>query len=449
LDTTSLITLYSILVVGCLILSSILSSYETALTWINRYRLKSIAKKKSKRGKKAGKVYKLKENFTSTLTVILIWNNIFNITATTLLNLIFDQLFKGGNLAAATTIAIATSTTLIIIFGEIIPKNLAFRNSEKLAIKTIYFMLFFTAITFPLVWIVKNIAKKSQNPSTEGDLIDVLDSSENEGVFEHHEKELIKSSVQIKEKKVIDSMVPWSQVHWIRIRPSKAELINIIKDKYHFSRLPVLNQSKNRVVGFIKMKDVYAYLILNNKNPFFDNQKIDLTDLLLTPLYVKEDDNILDVMELLQQKKLHMAVVTTRGIEQSSKTKERNKLTGILTLEDVLEELIGEIYDEHDEIHYNEPVVKTGLDSFIIRGNVNFHTIFNNYLDETNKPEGNFKTFHDWVQMESKLPLNQSFYWIYENLEISVFKITKKVILYKVVENTPKYEGLEDEDDKN
>ena len=440
----SIVVLYFIIIVLCLLCSSYLSSYETALTWINRHRLKSMAKQRSKQGKKAALVYLLKENFTSSLTIILVWNNIFNIVATTLLNLAFGKIFGAGSIAIATTVAITVSTILIIIFGEIIPKNLAFRHAEKLAVLTVYGMLFFKYLSYPLVYVVMWIEKKKKTPrATEIELMEVLESSEDEGVFEHHEKELVEAAVKMKEKKVGDSMIKWNKVQYLRINSSRKELNQIINNKYHFSRLPVLSQSKDKLVGFVKMKDIYAHLILNNINPvFYKGKSMDLSSLIITPIFIKEEDNLLDVMELLQQKKLHMAVVTRVEIKQNEKI---NRLVGILTLEDVLEELVGEIYDEHDEIKYNEPVVKTGLDSFLIRGDVGFKIVFQNYLDETNLPIGHYNTFHDWVVSEMrKKGVNKTkmINFTYENLEVQVYRKTKKGIIYKVVEHHAKIPGI-------
>ena len=317
-----------------LILSAICSATETAFSSANRIRLKNMAAS----GKKsAQKTLKIIEDFDKALTAILIGNNIVNICSSSLATVIFTEKFGSGSVAYATIVM----TVLVLIFGEILPKSLAKENAET-------FSMFMSAplaaamfILTPAIWFFTMIkkgvtrligSKKKQPTVTEEELKYIIDEIEIEGVLEQQESELVRSALDFDETMINEVLVPRVNIVGVE-KNSDAETIRAVFAENCYSRIPVYEKTMDSIVGIIHQADFYKLYIDGRA----DKENID--KIMRSPVYIPENKRISEVMKLMQKKKVHMAVV----VDQYGGTE------GICTLEDILEELVGDIYDESDE----------------------------------------------------------------------------------------------------
>lgn len=315
-----------------LMLSAVCSATETAFSACNRIRLKKLADGGNKSAKKALHIC---ENFDKALTAILIGNNVVNILSSALATVFFTEKFGSGSVGMAT----AVMTVLVLIFGEILPKSLAKENPERFSIFMAAPLAAFMFIVTPLIWIftainrgvVKLVGSKDNTPSvTEEELKYIIEEIEDEGVLEEQESDLVRSALEFDEIAIEKILVPRIRIAAVDIEDSIEDIKELfIKTKY--SRLPVYEKDIDHIVGVIRSADFFEMYISKKKN--------DINKIIHEPLYITESKKISETLKLMQKEKMHMAVV----VDQYGGTE------GICTLEDILEELVGEIYDESDE----------------------------------------------------------------------------------------------------
>ena len=323
-----------IILIILLCLSAFFSATETALTGANRIRLKNQAEGGDK---KAAIALKLIGDYDSALSTLLIANNIVNILASSLTTVFFINLLGASAVGAAT----AVTTVAVIIFGEVLPKSYANENSEDMIKTSSSFLYFLTKLFTPFVAIlnfIKSLLKKKSSeeeefvPSfSEEELISIIDEIEDEGVLEETQAELVQSAIEFKEIFAGEILTPRVDITAVE----KGDSLERVKELFlhhNFSRMPVFEDSIDNITGFISQKDLFSHIL---KNDIFN-----WNSLIKPCLYVPPKKKIIDIMQILQKEKMHMAVVTD----------EYGGTLGILTLEDILEELVGEIWDEHDEI---------------------------------------------------------------------------------------------------
>lgn len=323
-----------IILIILLCLSAFFSATETALTGANRIRLKNQAEGGDK---KAALALKLIGDYDSALSTLLIANNIVNILASSLTTVFFINLLGASAVGAAT----AVTTVAVIIFGEVLPKSYANENSEDMIKTSSAFLNFLTKLFSPFVAIlnfIKSLLKKKSSeeeefvPSfSEEELISIIDEIEDEGVLEETQAELVQSAIEFKEIFAGEILTPRVDITAVE----KGDSLERVKElflRHNFSRMPVFEDSIDNIIGFISQKDLFSHIL---KNDIFS-----WNSLVKPCLYVPPKKKIIDIMQILQKEKMHMAVVTD----------EYGGTLGILTLEDILEELVGEIWDEHDEI---------------------------------------------------------------------------------------------------
>ncbi len=317
-----------------LILSAVCSATETAFSSANRIRLKNTAASGKKSAQKA---LKITEDFDRALTAILIGNNIVNICSSSLVTVIFTEKFGSSSVAYATIVM----TVLVLIFGEILPKSLAKENAET-------FSMFMAAplsaaiyILTPAIWffsmikklVVKLVGSKKAQPSvTEEELKYIIDEIEIEGVLEQQESELVRSALDFDETTINEVLVPRVSIVGVE-KGADAEMIREVFSKNCFSRIPVYEKTMDSIIGIIHQADFFKLYI--DKNADEEN----IAKIMKTPVYIPENKRISEVLKLMQKKKVHMAVV----VDQYGGTE------GICTLEDIIEELVGDIYDESDQ----------------------------------------------------------------------------------------------------
>lgn len=335
--------------------SAFFSSAETSLTTVNKIRMRSLAEDGDK---KAKMVIKITDNSSKMLSAILIGNNIVNLSASALTTTIAYSLSDG-----ATAVAIATGiiTLLILIFGEITPKTIATINAEKLALSYAYPIHFIMVILTPVSIVVNALARvilfllrvdpnTKLNTMTENELRTIVDVSHEDGVIEEEEKEMIYNVFDLGDAKAKDVMVPRVNVTFADVDSSYDELLAIFRED-KFTRLPVYEETTDNVIGTINMKDLLL----------FDNTKeFHIRDILREAYFTHEHKSISELLVEMRQASLNIAIVLD----------EYGETAGLITLEDILEEIVGEIHDEYDE---NEEEFFKPINEFefIVEGSMN------------------------------------------------------------------------------
>ena len=357
-DVTQLIILLILL-----LLSGFFSSAETALTTVNKIRLRYLAEEGNKR---AATTLKITENSGKMLSAILIGNNIVNLSASSLTTSLAYNL--GG---PAVAIASVVLTVLILLFGEITPKTLASIHSEKLALLYAPVIDIFMKVMTPVIFVINSLSNlvmlilridpnAKMNTMTENELRTIVDVSHEDGVIESEEKEMIYNVFDLGDAKAKDVMVPRVNVTFADIDSSYTELIALFRED-KFTRLPVYAESKDNVVGTINMKDLL--LFDNNQKDFH------VKDILREAYFTYEYKNISELLVEMRTASFNIAIVLD----------EYGETAGLITLEDILEEIVGEIHDEYDE-NEEENIRQINALEYIVEGSTNLDDL-NDSLD--------------------------------------------------------------------
>ncbi len=360
MDSSDAIQLIILLIL--LLLSAFFSSAETALTTVNRIRIRTLVDEGSKR---ARKVLAITEDSGKMLSAILIGNNIVNLSAASLTTSLAYS-FGGSMVAAASGIL----TVLILLFGEITPKTMATIHSEKMALLYAPVISIFMKIMTPFIFIINGLSigilfllrvdpNARQTAMTETELRTIVDVSHEDGVIESDEREMINNVFELGDARAKDVMVPRVHVTFADINSTYNELIGIFReDKY--TRLPVFRDTTDNVVGTINMKDLLLY----------DNTKgFHIEDILREAYFTYEYKSISELLVEMRQASFNIAIVLD----------EYGETAGLITLEDILEEIVGEIHDEYDE---NEEDFIQEIDEreYIVEGSINLDDL-NDRLD--------------------------------------------------------------------
>ena len=342
-----------------LILSALFSSAETCMTAVNKMRIKSMA---DENVKNAALVLKIVENQTKMLSAILIGNNIVNLSASSLTTTFAISIAKKSGMsdmsALITGIATAILTILIIIFGEVFPKSLATMKAEKLALiyaKPVYAItIIFTPLSFIFDKFSSGMLKilhvdVTKQPSiTENELRTIVDVSHEEGVIESEERQMITNVVDFGDSLAKDVMVPKMDVEFASIDLTYDELIKAYS-KEKFTRMPVYNETRDDIVGIINLKDLFFY--------HGTHEDFKIADVMREPYFTYEYKKISELFFEMKQDSIPMAVVLD----------EYGSTSGILTIEDLIEEIVGEIRDEYDENEEDE-ITKIDDENYILLG---------------------------------------------------------------------------------
>ena len=420
MDTGDIVILLTLIVL--IVFSGLFSATETAYSTASKIRLTNLENEGNAR---ARKVLVLLEKYDKVLSTILIGNNIVNIVTATLATILFSNLLRNESLGA--TVSSIVITVVVLIFGEITPKTLAKQSPEKFAMAIYGFLIAFYYILTPLTilfsgwkWLLSKVFRfKKSSTFTEDELITIVETAEIEGEIEKHESELIRSAIEFEDVDVKAVMVPRVNVVAISTQHATEEIYKTFTES-GFSRLPVYDQSIDSIVGIIHEKDFYA-LIHDDKN--------DITPIIQKSIYVAPTLKISTVLSMLQKAKVHMAIV----VDEFGGTE------GIVTLEDIIEELVGEIYDEHDE----EEVVLTEVaeNTYEVPGGENFEELIEE-LDVAVTEEYEATTVGGFVtEMLDRIPVPGDKVTV-GRLEIEVVSATEKVVEQVRVTVEPK------EDDK-
>ena len=347
-----------IILLVLLALSAFFSSNETALMSVNRIRLRSLADEGNKR---AAMALDILENQTpKLLSAILIGNNIVNISASSLATTLAYSF--GGYMVSIVTLIL---TILILIFGEITPKNYATINSEKITLRYIPVFKFLMTIMTPVIFIINLFSRgvmrlmrvdpdEANKAMTEEELRTIVDVSHEDGVIESDEKEMIYNVFDLGDATAKDIMVPRVHVTFADVESTYDELIEIFRED-KFTRLPVYKDSQNNIVGIINMKD----LLLYDKDTEFV-----IDNFLRKPHFTYERKSISDLLVEMKDSTFNIAIVLD----------EYGDMAGLITLEDILEEIVGEIHDEYDEKE-DDLVQKISDREYIIEGSMHLDDV--------------------------------------------------------------------------
>ncbi len=349
-------SIYLILIILSIILSGFFSATETAFSSFNRIRMKNISEKGHK---KATLALKLSERYDVLLSTILIGNNIVNILSASLATILFVSLLGQEIGATVSTIVI---TIVVLIFGEVTPKSIAKEYPEKFAMFAAPMVLFLEKLFMPFNFFFKKwkilmskIVKPNEDRSiTEEELLTIIDEAQEGGGINANEGTLIRSAIEFSELEAVDIYTPRIDIECVSIESTNAEIQKVFVDT-GYSRLPVYEGNIDRIVGIINHKDFYNYVYTSNKN---------IQDIIKPALYITKNKKLDALLKDLQLKKMHIAIVLD----------EFGGTVGLVTLEDILEELVGEIWDEHDTIIHE--IEKINDHEYLVMGNANVEKFF-------------------------------------------------------------------------
>lgn len=370
-----------LIIVVCLVLSAYFSATETAFSTFNRIRIKNLAEKGNK---KANLVIKLSDNYDTLLTTILIGNNIVNILSASIATLMFASLLvkPGGSISNDTSATISTIvlTVIVLIFGEISPKTIAKKHPESFAMFSAPLINALLIIFTPFSYLFKQWQKllgkifrdEEDKGITEEELISIIEEAEEEGDINKEESTLIKSAIEFNDLEVGDIFTPRIDITALPVTADR-ETIEKQFSESGYSRIPVYDGDLDNIVGILYYKDYYT-------NYF--NKDMGISEIIKPVIYVAKTQKISDLLKELQEKQLHLAIVTD----------EFGSTAGIVTLEDILEEIVGDIWDEHDEII--EEIKEIGEKEYIVSGKVNIEKLFD-MLEIDAEPEA--VTVNGWA----------------------------------------------------
>lgn len=410
--TDSSIWALSITFVIMVLFSAFFSATETAFSVMNKLKIKNIAQKGKRRAELALKLYNKYDKLIST---ILIGNNIVNITAATIATVLFSYSL-GENIGA--TVSTVVTTIIVLIFGEITPKSLAKENPEVIALFSSPLIYVMYIILWPLNYLFTGIKiivsklfkSKKYDSAAEEEIITLVEEAEEDGSLEKHEGELIKSAVSFNDLEVIEIITPRVDIIGINVN-DKVQNLKKIFNESGYSRIPVFKNSIDNIIGMVSLKDFYKRA---------DEQNLTISKLMQNVVYTTSTTKIYDLLKELQKGKNQMAIV----VDEYGGTR------GLVTIEDILEELVGEIWDETDEVI--EEVRQISEDKYIVNCSMSiedFYEKFNMNPDDIDENDYDSTTLSGWVIEElGKLPVEGDSF-TYANLNIKVTKINRRRVL--------------------
>lgn len=348
-----------IVLIILLLLSALFSSAETALTTVNKIRIRSLAEE----GKRSAKtVAILIEEPSKMISAILIGNNIVNLSASSLTTTLVIEQFQSIPAGVATGIL----TILILIFGEITPKTLATIYSEKLSLVYAPAILFLTRVLTPVIFLLNKISQgilllfridpsKKVVAITENELLTIVDVSHEEGVIESEEREMINNVVDFGDSLAKDIMVPRIDMDFAEDTCDYDHLVKAFEENM-YTRLPVYHETRDNIIGIVNLKDIF----------FYKGKKEDfrLTDFLREPYFTYEYKRTSELLREMRRESIALAIVLD----------EYGATAGLVTIEDLIEEIVGEIRDEYDEDE-EDVITSIGENEYIVDGSAKLDEI--------------------------------------------------------------------------
>ena len=424
-------TLRYILIVVCIVLSAMFSGAEIAFMQLNPTKLKHDAEDRGSRLAKLA--LKFRERFDSGLIAILIGNNLVNIGSSSIAAAIAIALMGEGGAWVATAIM----TVLIITFGEILPKIFAAERAEGFAKLVVLPVSALWLLLFPLIWLLEQFLKllsgiwkekESDDVVTEDDMETILDTVEDEGVVDEDTADLLQSAFDFDEVLAYEVITPRVDLVAIDLDDSREQQMKIAFAS-PFTRIPVYRGTPDHMVGILHLNHLYKAMV--------EDPDVPIKSLLMPVVYVHKTMPLPDVLDTMRRRKSHMVVVTD----------EYGGTMGILTMEDVLEQLVGEIWDESDVIE--EEFTEVGENRYEVDGDMRL----SDFLDEFDKEEEDLDddnaTVGGWAveQLGGYPKLYDSF--VFEDLTVTVLKKERMRILRLLVEQDPDWVDEDEDEDED
>lgn len=380
----------------CIILSAYFSATETAFSSFNKTRLKTIAEKGNKRAILA---CKLSDKYDNLISTILIGNNIVNILIASIGTVLFVNMY--GDIG--TTISTAVVTVLVLIFGEVVPKSIAKDCPEKFVMFSSPFInmliWIFTPFNFLLLRLKELISKcfkfETNDKMSQEELLMLVEEVEENGSIDENESELLQNAIEFKDRDAEDILTHRIDLEAVSVDSTKEEIAQVFSES-KFSRLLVYDGSIDNIIGLIHLKDFYTGTGVTEKS---------LKELVSPVVFVPRGEKINELLRELQKSKSHVAVVID----------EHGGTYGIVTMEDILEELVGEIWDEHDEA--TEFIKQIGANTYIVDAALSLND-FSEYFEK--EIDSDMVLLNGWVmEMLEGFPVVGDTFK-YENLDITV-----------------------------
>ena len=390
-----------VVMVILVLLSAFFSSAETAFSSLNKVRLK--ARENEKNSKKIKRTLKLSENYDMVLSTILIGNNIVNIASTSIATLFFTGLL-GDNSDLGATVSTVVMTIVVLIFGEITPKTIAKEAAESYAVAISPVLKTFVFIFYPLnilfrgwkMLLNKIFGFAGESAVTEEELKTYVDEAHTGGEIDDNESRLIRSSIEFDDLYAGDILTPRIDVEAVSKYAKLSDIEKVFKES-GYSRLPVYIDDIDNIVGIIHHRDFEEIRSRGLKS---------LRTIIKPVPTVSPDTKISKLLTIFQKNKTHLAVV----IDEFGGTE------GIVTLEDIIEELVGEIWDEHDEVEVD--IEKTDDDTYVADGMMNLDDLFKFFKIENKKTD--VTTVNGWVMENTDKIPEPGDNFDYENLHLEV-----------------------------
>lgn len=413
--TNGLSYLFLLILLG---LSAFFSASETAFSSLNKIRLKNYADEGNRKAKRALRVA---ENFDKMLSTILVGNNVVNMASASLATMLATAAFGASGAAIAT----AAITVLVLIFGEILPKSLAKENSETVAMAFGGLLSMLIKLLTPIVFLFVKVKEfsmrlvhhgKTQPSVTEEELKYIVDSIEQEGVLEEQESDLVRSALEFDEIMVQEILTPRVDLTAINVDTSLQEALKMVLDA-HYSRIPVYRGTIDNIIGVLQVRDLLKAVVTG--------QETRLSHLVTDCIYIHKTMRISKLLTELKAKKMHLAVVTD----------DYGGTMGIVTMEDVLEQLVGDIWDESDEVV--DDLVKTGDDTYLVSGDMNVFSLLEDLEIDDRDFDSDYNTVGGWaMEMLGHIPQPEEQY-TYRNLTVTVMVVEEQRIISLRVQKLP------------
>ena len=418
------ISIPSLIIMGvCLIGSAYFSATETAFLSMNKTRMKTLAEKGNKRAETA---LDLSDKYDKLISTILIGNNIVNILLSSLATVLFVKLL--GDMGA--TVSTIVTTVAVLIFGEITPKSIAKDFPESFAMFSAPFMRILLVFLTPLnilfsAWkklISKLFASKEDDRMSQEELLMFVEEVQQDGSIDTDEGDLIKNAIEFTDRTAEDILTHRVDLEAVPTDATKEDIAHKFTET-RFSRLLVFSETIDKIVGVINQKDFYVGQGMTRKS---------VEEITTQPLFIHRSEKISDLLKLLQQEKSHIAVVLD----------DYGGTLGIVTMEDILEELVCDIWDEHDEVV--EDFREVSEDTCIVDCSINFYDFCARYDIDS---DTNSISLGGWItEQMGKIP-EEGDEFEYENLHITITETDgRRVIAAKVVQNDPDEDGGDSED---
>lgn len=408
--------MYKIIAIVVLIcFSAYFSASETAFTSVNRIRIKNLANDGDKR---ARSVQELSERYDDLLSTILVGNNIVNIATSAIATVLFMEIYP----IYGATISTVVVTIVVLIFGEISPKSLAKENPEKFAMASAPILKFFMLILAPVNWLFKCWKKllalifnaDEVKPITEDELLTIVEEAETEGGIDEEQSELIQNAIEFNELEAWDVLTPRVDIKAAEIDAPLEEIEELFLST-GFSRLPIYEDDLDSIVGVLNQKDFHNYI--KGKNT-------PVSEYVKPVIFVAGSMKISQLLKRLQMGKTHIAIIVD----------EYGGTSGLVTMEDIIEELVGEIYDEHDAVALQD-IVQQQDGSYRVLCGTNLDKMFDFFDVEE---EVDATTVNGWVvlQLDNLPKVGDSFTYEadYKRFEVKVTKAdTRKALEINMV----------------